>query len=1353
MPLFLNGQRDSGRGERGSMFTRPKTKRKPGQTLEDRETLAESLLEASGGIPEATLTGLERVTDILLRPNYSVAGAMEEYATTQDVQAALKRAGTEFFSGMGGLEGQKETMSSALEAYGVPEMGHLSSLAPFLYNETGKGWRFKQGGLLDLTGRGAVGFGLDVPMDPLTYVSFGTAHTPVALVRKAGKVIGHQRFSRKGLKAVAEAYDAEAPEATRLANRLLTHMRKKSKPEPIPEEVASLPGISRRSPSRVRLEGQLDLAKRELAAADAALASEPLDTIRMAAQQRAAARVADIDRRLNTRAIVEEFVAQPRPSTIRSGLNGVEPEEALRWAREQQVLASEIAHQNAVTQVHDLINRGSTQYADDSVVRFAGRTLLSNERFKKIGAPVSRFLRHTEELPIAGQIMAGIRKINDSRARKALAHGLDSAFNETLRAARSIPGALEARTLFRAEARNFRKYNLESVGKLSKGLRKMKLAEPVQFAGRTIDNVGEYVGLHLDDPVRFPKEHLPPEVIDRIPSLRAMSAEWFRNEARVGAIDPKAFRDNYFTHIFDNTDEEIQALSERWAGERGIPFDKTFMRGPWGESRVFPTLTDAVEYAARLKQEGVINFELKPVLDVGEVLAKRGDSNALAMAANRYHTRVINNMGLSPEKVAEETFRRTFPEIASKLRDRIQAGISESFGEGAAIDALFPNGRIDGLTVGQLLAAAERGLPLPKPPRRARTRRGGTPSLGESIRQEVPLYPTKGRPARDPGQTPGFTHGEVPLRPEPSIYGQKPPRQMREAYTAPEHYGEEIIRPVSDFPAGRATTHGPTPSLGEEIKRSVPIYGDQTAGRPSKRPRVKPAGYSPAVQALYWMGRMTAVKDLASLEKLIKRHGDDIRQLDTHVLEDIRNLIGVGRRKYLAEFNSPYVRVDSGPYQGMYLPQGMAEEAARIGTSIVNKREVGQFLKTWDFVQDFFKTHVTSPWPAFHIRNAMSNVATTFTDLGMSAFNPRRMGTVASIMLGRDGTLHTESGRRYTHHEIRQLAENYGLWTPASALGEQLGRKEPFALPGTRTYIKGSRRVGQKIEDHAKLINFVTWLERGLDPASAAQRVHKTLFDYDQLAPFERDVMRRLFPFYTWTSKNLRLMTEQILRHPGRIKAQLMLGGQQDQGPERELLPNYLRGDFKLKMKHDGKLTYVTGLDLPITSAIETALGANGRNVLQQNLSSITPALKIATELGFRRELWTGKSLDERADLGAFGQIVKALPEPMKEWLEFQEMNAYGEPGYSMNGLKAYLFFKSYFLSRMFSTGVKFETDSMKSFLVDFFTNVELKEFELSEAQERALRNRVREMEAELVKRGVLQKGRPYLPKKSPFRE
>src|SRR5512139_654803 len=159
----------------------------------------EALAESTGArTPEQDSPGLfRRVVDVISRPNYAVAGATEELLQGKGLGEALGRAGTELFSGIGSLQGQKEGFAQVMEQAGVGEGGSLSDIAPFLFSETGEGLALQTGGPLDVTARGLGGFALDVAADPLTYLTAGAAKG----VQFAGKTL-------PGSKAALDAVSA-----------------------------------------------------------------------------------------------------------------------------------------------------------------------------------------------------------------------------------------------------------------------------------------------------------------------------------------------------------------------------------------------------------------------------------------------------------------------------------------------------------------------------------------------------------------------------------------------------------------------------------------------------------------------------------------------------------------------------------------------------------------------------------------------------------------------------------------------------------------------------------------------------------------------------------------------------------------------------------------------------------------------------------------------------------------------------------------------------------------------------------------------------------------------------------------
>jgi len=77
---------------------------------------------------------------------------------------------------------------------------------------------------------------------------------------------------------------------------------------------------------------------------------------------------------------------------------------------------------------------------------------------------------------------------------------------------------------------------------------------------------------------------------------------------------------------------------------------------------------------------------------------------------------------------------------------------------------------------------------------------------------------------------------------------------------------------------------------------------------------------------------------------------------------------------------------------------------------------------------------------------------------------------------------------------------------------------------GTKAWGEGAFVIagglGRKIEEQAKIASYIAGRKKGMSPDAAADIVHKTLFDYNDLSAFERHWLRRFFPFYTWSSKN-----------------------------------------------------------------------------------------------------------------------------------------------------------------------------------------------------------------------------------------
>lgn len=85
----------------------------------------------------------------------------------------------------------------------------------------------------------------------------------------------------------------------------------------------------------------------------------------------------------------------------------------------------------------------------------------------------------------------------------------------------------------------------------------------------------------------------------------------------------------------------------------------------------------------------------------------------------------------------------------------------------------------------------------------------------------------------------------------------------------------------------------------------------------------------------------------------------------------------------------------------------------------------------------------------------------------------------------------------------------------------------------TRAEMDWIRRFNERREDLVRMATFHSALKKGMDPEEAARWVNRHHFDYGDLTESERQVARRLIPFYMFFARNTRLQVESLGRAPG----------------------------------------------------------------------------------------------------------------------------------------------------------------------------------------------------------------------------
>ena len=231
--------------------------------------------------------------------------------------------------------------------------------------------------------------------------------------------------------------------------------------------------------------------------------------------------------------------------------------------------------------------------------------------------------------------------------------------------------------------------------------------------------------------------------------------------------------------------------------------------------------------------------------------------------------------------------------------------------------------------------------------------------------------------------------------------------------------------------------------------------------------------------------------------------------------------------------------------------------------AITSDEMIGKVIRGYDKILNFWKGTATIINPAFHARNFVSNIwqnhiggvsmgtikgirayqkgmRTVFKEYAKDPGRRRLEGFFArlsgekparELFLESARTLSTKKGylgkiakgtpaeqraflKNLSERDVLKLFEANGL-RRAGQFGTDIPRTIRQEMRRVSAF-KAGRAVGNLVEDSGKFVHFVSKLQDGFTPAEAARSVRKFLFDYDELTNFERNVMKRIFPFYSW---------------------------------------------------------------------------------------------------------------------------------------------------------------------------------------------------------------------------------------------
>jgi hypothetical protein len=264
--------------------------------------------------------------------------------------------------------------------------------------------------------------------------------------------------------------------------------------------------------------------------------------------------------------------------------------------------------------------------------------------------------------------------------------------------------------------------------------------------------------------------------------------------------------------------------------------------------------------------------------------------------------------------------------------------------------------------------------------------------------------------------------------------------------------------------------------------------------------------------------------------------------------------------------------------EGVRFPPGLAKIIKRQRDVLSNKTMLDDSLKYVDAVQNAWKMWSLGVRPSYHSRNVVGNLWNAYTVAGLkdprmydmarrlqlAAFhdiNPdvaRKLGADSKVIGGLDwgGKVTSKGGVEKTWQEIFDAAVDrgvigkgqYGVGSDIMFnLERQLERgatrssgsdvaKSMLSPTESNPILRAGFKVGNVLEDNARLAVFIDQFKKTGSFDKASNMVKKSLFDYSDLSSFEKTVMKRVMPFYTWSRKNIPAQLEALWKNPQRAR-------------------------------------------------------------------------------------------------------------------------------------------------------------------------------------------------------------------------